>query len=183
MSPAEWTALAAGLQFLATAGLVAVTIKYVGAADRQADATEESLRLLTRQERRTAVEELEELRLQVTRYQGKMSEIAHRQVLRQNMERGSSHTIEHAKVERMRALAAGLMPLGLKSPPLVLEAIPHTRKVMADWTRTRSEVTSDAGAGKRFDALLESAKRAHEAFEAANRFADDDLRDLPERPV
>lgn len=183
MSPAEWTALAAGLQFLATVGLVVVTIQYVGAADRQADATEESLRLVTRQERRTAVEELDELRRQVNRYESKMSDLAHREALRKMLDRGHSHPIEDKKVERMRSLAAGLMPLRLKSPPLVLEGVEATKSVMGKWSRTRSEVQSNTGAGERFEALLDLAKQGHEAFEAANRFAIDDLQNLPSRPV
>lgn len=59
MSPAEMTASAAVLQFVATAVVAAATIYYAKQANRQADLTERSLRISRRRE---AEEEIERLR-------------------------------------------------------------------------------------------------------------------------
>lgn len=51
MSPAEWTAAAAGMQAVATIALVVVTVQYVRRADRQATAAETSAQANARQAR------------------------------------------------------------------------------------------------------------------------------------
>lgn len=159
----HWTVVTAGIQGLATIGLVWVTVQYADQAKRSAEASETSLDFHTAEQRKTALLELHELKTDLRRF-------ARRAENKLDGTLGNPGPNDLYDPEKMQELRGIAVRIGREAGQEAMEAMRQADKV----NRRRREYGDDRSPENEQD-YRDALESVRDALRSADRAADERL--------